>query len=558
MGRARQGWEMSDNEFEPYKVPALGKAIARVYVTLGAPLKRYWPRGWSLRVTDDPRQRYLNYLVFYVLLFFPVWVSGIGGVLLVLFDLFAGHFQAVKLEADDADPDDHRWRYLSITAFLAALGALIAVPFSLVRVYVNERQARTAEEGLLTERITRAVEQLGAEKTVKRIVDGVTEEYTEPNLEVRLGAIYALERISQDSLRDHIPIMETLCAYVRNNARAEAAKNFPLGPFPERIEDDDPNAVEKRAIRAQMINLRRQNWIDWLDGLGPFQPPRDDVAAVLKVIARRSPAHRTHEDAAEPPFRLDFTRANLQRCDLTNLDFVGADMRYARLEGANLRGAEMEGANLSEAKMDGANLSEAKIKGAKLRWANMEGAELFRAKMEGAYLFQAKMEGANLIGAKMEDANLRGARMEGANLGSAKMEGAYLAGTKMEGAYLSGTKISAAHLSAAVLRSADLRGVTFDDSLLRSVDFTGARDLTQTQLDAAIGDENTKLPRDAETGARLYVWSHWETRPSSLDRLLARYSYTRRDKLIAEWVKPTEPPYKTGRDAETGEVYSED
>src|SRR3982751_6161439 len=37
-----------------------------------------------------------------------------------------------------------------------------------------------------------------------------------PNLEVRLGAIYALERIPRDSERDHWPIMEVLCAYVRN------------------------------------------------------------------------------------------------------------------------------------------------------------------------------------------------------------------------------------------------------------------------------------------------------------------------------------------------------
>jgi len=35
---------------------------------------------------------------------------------------------------------------------------------------------------------------------------------------VRLGGIYALERIANESEQDHWPIMEVLCTYVRNVA----------------------------------------------------------------------------------------------------------------------------------------------------------------------------------------------------------------------------------------------------------------------------------------------------------------------------------------------------
>lgn len=45
------------------------------------------------------------------------------------------------------------------------------------------------------------------------------EEITVENIEVRLGALYALERISQDSERDNIQIMEIICAYLRENSR---------------------------------------------------------------------------------------------------------------------------------------------------------------------------------------------------------------------------------------------------------------------------------------------------------------------------------------------------
>ena len=57
-----------------------------------------------------------------------------------------------------------------------------------------------------------------AVKTIKdRAGDGTVREYTAPNLEVRIGVIYALERIAQDSGQDHTHIMAVLCAYIRNN-----------------------------------------------------------------------------------------------------------------------------------------------------------------------------------------------------------------------------------------------------------------------------------------------------------------------------------------------------
>jgi hypothetical protein len=57
---------------------------------------------------------------------------------------------------------------------------------------------QVAEQGQLTERYTKAIEQLGSDK-----------------LDVRLGGIYALERIAADSERDHPTVVEVLSAFVR-------------------------------------------------------------------------------------------------------------------------------------------------------------------------------------------------------------------------------------------------------------------------------------------------------------------------------------------------------
>ncbi|MEL7000341.1 MAG: hypothetical protein AAFP68_18960, partial [Pseudomonadota bacterium] len=172
------------------------------------------------------------------------------------------------------DSDDVRNYAYALTALMGGIALLATVPFQLIKTWVNERQAQTAEQGHITDRLTKAIEQLGTEKTEKQTntfrvrtieydmpagdqshrvefqhregepftipkdVEHVdygdwqtvnsTVERTVPNLEVRLGAIYALERIAQDSERDHITVMETLCAYIRENAPASSAQNHDL------------------------------------------------------------------------------------------------------------------------------------------------------------------------------------------------------------------------------------------------------------------------------------------------------------------------------------------
>ena len=71
-----------------------------------------------------------------------------------------------------------------------------------------------------------------------------------------LGAVYTLERIAQDSDRDHIQIMEILCAYIRNNAPWTLAQSAKMATAPE-----------KRAVDTY---------------------PRADIQAALTVIGRRA------------------------------------------------------------------------------------------------------------------------------------------------------------------------------------------------------------------------------------------------------------------------------
>lgn len=247
------------------------------------------------------------------------------------------------------------------------IGAVVGVPFLVWRSWVAQRQADISEQGLLTDRFTKAVEQLGADKVVKT---GNNHEETEPNIEVRLGALYALERISQDSERDHIPIMETICAYVRENTEkprfTEKTKNELAAYYRECGIEEDNDTPEKTGVSLSYL------------------PPRVDIQAALTILGRRSAKRRAYERRKEngkKPYALDLRNSHMDRADLTDAEFD-----HVLLDRANLTEARLDDATLTGAWLNGANLTEAR-----LSRANLTGAELYRANLTGAELVGANL-----------------------------------------------------------------------------------------------------------------------------------------------------------------------
>jgi len=380
----------------------------------------------------------------------------------------------------------------------ALIVALMGAPFVVWRTIIAQRDLNFKKEGHITDRINKAVEQLGAEKTIKRperdedgkpkLVDGkpVVIEETVPNIEVRIGAILSLERIAQDSTaydkgRDHVRVMEILCAYIRENAPASSAQNHPDGDW----EPLANNATdEQRDEHKEKRKARFETWPRWTNTI---KPPREDVALALKVIGRRTLAQRLVEanwpeagpaaewvfdvpapqlpDSDSPHgaaalqaflvdlekwterlsrykgYRPDLRGTNLQKADLSSYCLSGILFRdarlevvsfvSARLEGASLRGARVEGASLAHARLGGVSLDYARLEGASFVSARLEGASLFRVRLEGASLYRVRLEGASLRGARLEGASLRGARLEGASLAHARLEGALLIDTDL-------------------------------------------------------------------------------------------------------------------------------
>jgi len=235
------------------------------------------------------------------------------------------------------------------------IAATVGLPFLIWRSIVAQKQVNVAEQGHITDRINEAVQGLGAEKVLKEVIetprykkdendewekdeddnpvpalrpDGEpiikreSFERTTPNLEVRIGSIYSLERIAQDSPRDHIQIMEILCAYVRENAPALS------------LEPSDP-PPEVRAV------------------------PRIDIQAVINVIGRRT----------DKQIKLEWE--NQYRLDLRNTDLSGVDFRKKNFSAAMIHRARLEAALFDDCKLIGTQFN-----GSLLNFSRFYRAEL--------------------------------------------------------------------------------------------------------------------------------------------------------------------------------------
>jgi uncharacterized protein YjbI with pentapeptide repeats len=257
--------------------------------------------------------------------------------------------------------------------------------FALFALYLTFRRVKVAEQGHITDRYTKAIEQLGALTAAGK-----------PNVEVRLGAIYALERIAQDSPRDHWTIMEVLTAYVRQNA-----------PAPAQAPTKEEN--EKAIARG----------------------PATEIQAILTVLGRR---RREREREHEGLY-----------LDLMDSDLRGANFDSAHFEGAHFRGAYVGGADFHAAHVEKADFESAHIEGASFFLAYAERACFYEAHMEGTNFCEAHAEGANFWNSYLGGGDLNFAHMEGACFENAHLEGVFFYGVNLERASFSGAHVGGAN-----------------------------------------------------------------------------------------------------------------
>lgn len=268
-----------------------------------------------------------------------------------------------------------QWRHLTLSA-KDQLDAEAAVRNSIIQLlggavvatglYFTARGFSLTRQGHITDRYATAVSQLGHE-----------------NLDVRVGGIYALERIARDSAADRSTVIDILATFVREHTR--------------------------RAYREPSS-----------DRVGA------DVQAAVYVLGRRP-------DPTSDDHRLDFYFSGLNDADLSYGNYDRAMFYYSRLDQASFAGASLNDAGLSFCHATGAAFTRAKA----VR-ANFVNASYTRCWFLSADLLEADFHGCDLTGsdfgrryAERGDPPLPPARLRGANFTSATLDGTILNGVDL-------------------------------------------------------------------------------------------------------------------------------
>ncbi|MFN0030295.1 MAG: pentapeptide repeat-containing protein [Acidimicrobiales bacterium] len=276
------------------------------------------------------------------------------------------------------------------------------------RIELSRREDLRASREHVSERFTKAIEQLGND-----------------HQDIRLGGIYSLEGVARDSIEYRSVAFEVLAAFVREHAGA--LLNGAEG-------DTDPEPVRQPTdVQAALTVLGRHN---------RYTDPRTDHLFTF-ATPHRTDLRAAYLEGADLR-GADFRGTLLRRVNLSNAQLGEADFFFADLTDADLTGADLSEANLPEANLTRANLTRANLSG-----ANLSGAILTRANPHGmhlanltSYLTQTDLSGADLRGGDLRGANLRGADLRGADLRDADLRDADLTEADLRNADLSGANLT--------------------------------------------------------------------------------------------------------------------
>ncbi|GID93612.1 hypothetical protein Adi01nite_30240 [Amorphoplanes digitatis] len=353
-----------------------------------------------------------------------------------------------------------RWTNIGglISVLLVGIGLYITGSFNREQAEATRRQLEIAVQGQQAERFVKAIDQLGQEGKDK--------------ISIRLGGIYALERLMRESSEYRPTVIEVLSSFIRQHSprSAVAASGTPASPTDIRAaftvlgRRPDPFAGQDTFVDVGDARL----------GLGGMRI-RD--ARFSNIDLRGSNLSGARFDNVVF-LESNFAGADLRKADIGNIcAFVASDFRKA-----DLRGAVFSSANLGD-DYETPDL-EYDETSTLFRHVSSVGSNFDGASMSGSRFRVSKLTKSRFVGADLRKADLSLAELNDANLEKADLRGADLRGADL----------SRANLHGADLRGADLRK---DSVTGEGTNLATAIGLTSQQLAGAIVDSTTVLPDKA-------------------------------------------------------------
>ena len=463
--------------------------------------------------------------------------GAIGLALLVLFVVL--YLQIITIPFNPSKLDGSELRNLAIAFIgtITGIGALFGVYLAILKSETTERQTYTEEQGLITDRLNKATEGLGKK-------DG-----DKPLIEVRLGALYALERIAQDSLRDHIQIMEIICAYIRTNSPLSKETDEQ-----ENLNKDIKTDTAKKTNKATKIDANIENDEDEDNEAKKL---REDIQAALTIIGRRenwSDSKKRLEAEKERGYQIDLSYCDLRyaiiyRANLSRTDIEGANLSHARIMYTDLSHVRANKTTMIHVTLDGSDLSNASFYESNLRRAQLNYTDMSESGFNDTNLTHASISGARMVDAGFWSADLSHAWIHGSNLIRARFDMAKLIHTDIGGTNLTDTSF----------RNADMSNVLIDEAFVYTGDFTTCKNFTPEDIEETFCGIQVKLPNgfkpdsDSPTGEVSYddlmkKYKKWLKKPDKIPHKSKSKKTKLRWKLSSpRWLREPYPKAKPSR-----------
>ena len=330
-----------------------------------------------------------NVTIIYLLVRISAIIISVSAILALIFiftriiliapDLFDSLRRLTDLsKSESLEGKSEALRHL-ITTQVAILGGLVAFALVIWRQSLMQRQTSIAAQTYYTSLLTKAIEQLGATRDIKekysesdsdgkKIVDREVVR-TVPNMEVRLGSIYTLERIARESLQDHISIMEMLCSYIRENS-------------PNYL--DIPDKISELMSATPLDDLTFEENDEIYRWFATVPGPRIDIIGALTVIGRRT-ARQIEFEAGK------------------RLDLRGAWLVNTHFSSLNLKGVNLDGAHLENVTFFKMNLDDVLFKKAHIARTKFFETQLMGAMFSGVHIKQSQFFNSDISFAQFED-----------------------------------------------------------------------------------------------------------------------------------------------------------
>ena len=442
---------------------------------------------------------------------FPDWFKH-SAISIAIFCVILIALYVLSEYRDILEIEPNQW-YGRVRAILLTLAAVLGLPFLIWRTVIADRQNQINRESHHAELLIRSIELLGSTRTGE---NGTLV----PAIETRIGAIFALERLSKASQADYGNIVETLSAYVREQCGRPSDFDYP---------GDDPDE-EGILIHEKMVRIRR-----WCEALWKWTADirkeslanREDVAAALLVLSRRKDGRQWQEPRGFRETTPSLSEANLQGANLsvtTSGLFDSAGTSRARVEGARLDGFTLAESSLVhpqiQHKLTESRAAPKSLIGVSVLALSIDNLDLFPvfngavlsfAHMNNAKCRNSRFRGATLVNANLRCADLTGARFGAANASNARLHGADLTQAEFLGALLEGTQFVGANLSDAQFQYGHLQEANLEGALLARTNFTGALNLKFEAVEKAFGTHETILPDGVP------LPSHWSDEATAIE-----------------------------------------